>query len=136
MFYRVLTYFPNPVGTLSFPCFVLLHDGGPLSSDPTNVFLPVLWNKLTQSRHHEYILALASEWHHRKDFVDKAVLATLLDELSVGPIRLHSSGSCLRTGVPHLLDSIFGAQSYFLVTSERLSEGCLINLFESDISTH
>jgi hypothetical protein len=90
-----------------------------------DVFLPVLWKQLTQARHHEYILALATEWHHREDSVDEAILATLLDELSVGPIRLQASGSCLRIGVLHLLDSIFGAQSYFLVTSERLSEGCL-----------
>ncbi len=125
MFYRVLMYSPCPVDKRSFPCFVLLQDDAPLSSTQMDVFLPVLWDHLIQTHHREYILALATDWHRRKVAIKLASITSLLEELSVGPLRLGASGSCPRTQVPTLLTSIFGTLGYFLVTSDTLSEGDL-----------
>jgi len=115
MFYSVFNYSPEPIDNSESRCLVITLDNASSSSGQLDLYLPVLWNDTMAPRHHEYIWTLFLEWYRRKDLTDIADTLKAMEELSVGPLRLGASGTCLKAELPHLLESIFGESGYFLV---------------------
>jgi hypothetical protein len=121
MFYRVLAYSPEPTSEAASPCLVLALGDNLSSSDKPSLFLSVSWSRLIAPRHQKYILALAKDWG-RATSPELVTSLQLLDELTVGALRVSTSGSCTGADLPILLESIFGRSGYFLAGPDQLRQ--------------